>query len=352
MALQAIVGKPVRFFVFLFLTALLFPIYLLAEETVRFTGINLAGGEFGGNKAHAVHGKDYIYPTLADITRFADIGMNVIRVPFLWERIQPKLNGPLNETELSHLDAIISIASARHMAVILDPHNYGAYRGKPIGSTEVPINAFTDFWGRLAKHYKDEPYIVFGLMNEPIKQSAEDWASIAQKAIFAIRKENARQLILVPGTIYTGAHSWDYKVGKFSNAEALSHLIDPEKNFAIEVHQYFDSDNSGTHSGCVSDIVGVQALAGVTAWLKATENKGFLGEFGAADNAVCKAALDKTLAYMQQNSSLWLGWTYWGASAWFGDYMFNIMPPDSSKHGQINILKKYLSNVVSHGAGE
>jgi len=52
--------------------------------------------------------------------------------------------------------------------------------------------------------------------------------------------------------------------------------------------------------------------------------------------------LDKMLAYMDANSDAWYGWTYWAASKWFGDYMFNVYPPDTEKYPQAKVLKKYI----------
>lgn len=69
-------------------------------------------------------------------------------------------------------------------------------------------SALADLWRRLALEFKNDKAVIFGLMNEPNGISAPDWANAAQGAINAIRKTGANNLILVPGTAYTGAHSW------------------------------------------------------------------------------------------------------------------------------------------------
>ena len=56
-------------------------------------GVNLAGAEFGS--VGQAYGTGYTYPTHAEIDYYAASGMNVIRLPFLWERLQPTLNGRL-----------------------------------------------------------------------------------------------------------------------------------------------------------------------------------------------------------------------------------------------------------------
>ncbi len=306
-------------------------------------GVNVSGAEFAADKLPGVANKDYVYPSADDIAQFAGLGMNTIRVPFLWERLQPALNGPLDPEELTRIDAVIALASARNVTVILDPHNYGRYRGAPVGSDAVPTASFLDFWRRLAQHSRNSRNVAFGLMNEPVEQGAEGWAKIAQAAVQAIRQTGATQLVLVPGTNWTGAHSWAAKIGQMSNAEALAGLRDPANNMAVEVHQYFDADSSGTKPSCVSAAAGRDALTGFTQWLRQTRHRGFLGEFGASTDPVCLAALDGTLGYIAQNGDVWQGWTYWAAGDWFGDYMFNILPPsDRARHPQVDVLARYL----------
>lgn len=46
----------------------------------------------------------------------------------------------------------------------------------------------------------------------------------------------------------------------------------------LEMHQYLDSDGSGTSDVCVSNTIGASRLADATAWLQSTGIKGFLGE--------------------------------------------------------------------------
>jgi endoglucanase len=63
-------------------------------------GVNLAGAEFGWN-VPGVFGTDYTYPTHTEIDYYAAKGMSVVRLPFLWERLQHSENGPLDGAELA-----------------------------------------------------------------------------------------------------------------------------------------------------------------------------------------------------------------------------------------------------------
>lgn len=50
------------------------------------------------------------------------------------------------------------------------------------------------------------------------------------------------------------------------------------------MHQYLDSDGSGTNATCVSSTIGAERIADATNWLKTNNKKGFLGEMGAGSN--------------------------------------------------------------------
>src|SRR5687768_9581167 len=73
-------------------------------------GVNLAGGEFSIAD----------YPNAADFDYYDSKGLNLIRLPFKWERVQPTLNGALSTTEMTKIDTCINLASARGMKIILD----------------------------------------------------------------------------------------------------------------------------------------------------------------------------------------------------------------------------------------
>src|SRR4029079_19388476 len=115
------------------------------------TGVNIAGGEFGADNLPGTYGHDYIYPDRGTIDYFAAKKMNIIRVPILWERVQHQLGGDLDAEEMDRLDAVIKYAASRGIQVILDVHNYAAYRGFRIGTKNTPIGALGDLWRRVAE---------------------------------------------------------------------------------------------------------------------------------------------------------------------------------------------------------
>jgi endoglucanase len=301
-------------------------------------GVNLSGAEFG-TRVPGTFGVDYTYPTHAEVDYYAGKGLGVIRLPFLWERIQRSEGGPLDSTELARLDDVVSYATGKGLKVDIDPHNYGYGFGNLIGSTQTPNTAFADLWGKLAAHFKSNSNVIFGLMNEPHDQSASVWLGSANAAIAAIRNTGAAQEILVPGSYWDGAWTW---VSSDNDTVVGAGVQDPAHNFAFEVHQYLDSDGSG-NSGAISTTIGVERLTAITQWAEQTGSRLFLGEVGVTSDQTNLTALDNMLGYMQQHTGAWQGMTFWSGGPWWGNYQFSIEPQNGVDKPQMGILLQHLS---------
>lgn len=313
-----------------------------AATSVRYTGVNIAGGDFGAEMLPGTYGRDYIYPDPATIDYFAAKGMSVIRVPVLWERLQRQLGGDLHDAEMGRLDAVIGYATSKGTRVILDVHNYATYRGSKIGSKNLPTSSLGDLWGRIAERYKNNDAVVFGLMNEPNDLPTETWLEAANIAIAQIRRTGAKNLILVPGNGWSSARSWvegDYGT---PNGEVMLGIEDPADNFVYEVHQYFNGDWTGTSADCQSVDIGISTLTPVTEWARQHGKRAFLGEIGVGPGQICLDALDRVLRFMNENDDVWLGWTYWAGGAWWSkDYFTSVQPVDGRDRPQMAILERY-----------
>lgn len=301
-------------------------------------GVNLSGAEYG--EPSGVYGKDFIYPSDKTIRYFAGKRFNAVRLPFRWERLQPTLGAPLNPAELKRLADTISRLKQADLTVVLDPHNYARYHNNKIGSAEVSNDAFASFWGRLAAEFRNDNAVQFGLMNEPYDVTATDWLTAVNAAIAAIRETGARNLVYVPGTIWTGAHSWEAEAPGGSNSAVMLGVVDPADNYAYEVHQYLDSDFSGTHDTCEGARSAVDAVERFTAWLRKNGKRGFLGEFGAPAKDECLTALRSMTGVVNAAPDVWTGWTYWAAGDWWPETeALNIQPTDAGDRLQLRALE-------------
>jgi endoglucanase len=316
---------------------------VIVRHVVRplyFTGVNLAGGEFGDRKPGIVptYGTQYIFPSESELDYFAGKGANIIRFPFRWVDLQPVLNQPLDTVVLNRIKDVVKAANAHGQIVLLDPHDSARFYGKVVGSPEVPNAAFADFWGRLASQFPKNSRVWLGLANEPHDMPGAQWLSAANAAIASIRKVGAKNLILVPGIAYSGAHSWISS----GNSEAMLGVIDPQNHYIFEVHQYLDPDSSGTRPEAVSATIGSERLKAFTLWCRQHHQRGFLGEFAAANNPTSLLAADDMMTYMEQNQDVWVGFTWWAAGAWWGDYMFTVEPKNGQDRPQMATLEPHF----------
>ena len=334
------------------------------------TGVNLAGAEFqvstwGVGNVPGVYGQDYTYPTSAEVDYYVGKGVNVFRLPFAWERLQPTLNGTLDATELGRINTFVTYATGQGASVILDPHNYARYSSQPntysnnVLGTNVPETAFANLWSQLASEYKNNSRVVFGLMNEPHDlSSTATWVSAANAALSAIRTTGATNLVTVPGNYYTGAWSWTTN----DNAVQMLNIVDPGNNYVYEVHQYLDSDSSGTSTTVVSPTIGVERLTDFTEWLIANDRKAFLGEFAVANSMIGSdpsqigdEAINNMLGYMADNSEVWTGFTWWAGGPWWGDYMYTIEPTNLGTSSQadqpsMTLLEPYFAAELEYSS--
>jgi endoglucanase len=271
--------------------------------------------------------------------------MNVFRLPFRWERLQQTLMGELDAEELGSIEEFVEHATNAGADVILDPHNYARYGEHVIGSAEVSNEAFADFWRRLATKFANNDAVIFGLVNEPSElgpNGTENWLVSANLAIAAIREAGAQNLVLVPGNGWSGGASWYDDYYGTPNAEIMGGVVDPADNFAFEIHQYLDENSSGSGDECVSRSIGSERLDEVTRWAADGGHQLFLGEFGAPATETCFFAIDDLLKYLGENDDVWLGWAWWAAGPWWGDYPLSI-EPEGGDHPQMDLLERHLS---------
>jgi endoglucanase len=193
---------------------------------------------------------------------------------------------------------------------------------------------FAAFWGELARRCVDQPHVIFGLQNEPHDQDKAVLAGVHNAAIAAIRQTGARHLILVPGSAWTGAHSWISS----GNARAALTITDPLETMAFDVHQYLDADSSGRVGGCTEG-AGAR-LQAFTHWAREHGKRGFLGEFGAGGGALCLTETRALLGHIAENRDVWLGWTAWGGGAWWpADYPLALA---TEERAQLTLLRTFF----------
>ena len=336
------------------------PVKTYTQNTgVLYRGANLAGAEFGQYWSPG----NVPYP--AEFNYYIGKGMNTVRLPIRWAYLQPQGPdvGPIEANYATFIKNVLENLTQAGVTVILDLHDYQRYapQGETVGVPEnaatgsVPngtINTSTqlaNIWTDLVKMIQSDPkinstHLIFDISNEPAQMDTESILTFENAAIQAIRAAGAKNMILVEGNMFSGLWAWEntttYNNGS-NHAAANSivftpaKIIDPDNNYAINVHQYFDQNGSmsGTTQNCIPS---TELLSKINAdpfleWVKTNKVKVMVTEFGVGrgttpeEGANCMADLKVFLDWMNQNAYTpdnggFIGWTIWSAGHAWGDY--------------------------------
>jgi endoglucanase len=323
---------------------------LLSSNTIFARGINLPSAAFNDERIPGVYGRDYLYPSATDLDYYARKGFAVIRLPYLWERLQQSLFDPLDAAEFGRIERVLVAARSLKVRVILCPHNFGRYHinGKPtlIGTEGVPISAFADFCYKVATAFAgDDAIYGLSLMNEP-HDSQGLWKETAQAGLDAIRRADPDRLVLAPGDHWSSAYSWHQY-----NDDFLLH--DPSSRVMYEAHQYFDADRTGTYkldyflSGA-SPHRGIEWISPFVRWLKQHRQRGIITEFGVPNSDPrWDVLLQYLLAYLAREK---IPWTYWAGGPWLANYRLSVEPKNGADVSTMAILTENYGMLRSWGS--
>lgn len=303
-------------------------------------GINLSGAQLNPVRIPGVYGTDFIYPSSSELDYYSSKGFELVRLPFRWERLQPELFGKLDEAELGRIESFIAAAHARNMQVILSPHNFGRYfvDGKEtlIGTADVPIKAFADFWSKVAANFAgDDTIYGLSLMNEP-HDFGGLWKRTAQAGLDAIRGADRNRLVLAPGDQWSDASRWPQ-----DNSDFL--LVDATARIRYEAHQYFDIDHTGFYKAGypmngASPERGVEWVRPFAEWLIRHHVSGIITEFGVPnDDPRWLELAQRLLVYLAREN---IPWTYWAGGPWWDDYPLSAEPKNGIDAPIMSVLTK------------
>ncbi|CAD6564569.1 MAG: hypothetical protein CYPHOPRED_004081 [Cyphobasidiales sp. Tagirdzhanova-0007] len=273
------------------------------------SGINLAGLDFGSdvwaNAPSTPH--SYSVPPMDQIAHFASQGVNVIRLPFLWQYMEPQGPGSgLDPTYFGLYDSYVQNALSKGVHVIIDPHNYGRWDNQIIGQSSVTNEQFNSLW--------DEPH---DLDQWP-------WQTTLQSAVTAIRGLGANtQTILLPGINYTAASAF-----QSTNWAFLSDITDPAGGtdlLLFDLHIYFDANSAGVSPNCQTNHIS-DVLQPVANFLVEKGRKGFVSELGGGSTGSCEPILGQALGFIKSNPDAYAGFTVWAAGGFAPSYALSLVP--------------------------
>ena len=317
-----------------------------------YMGVNVAGMEFNEGVIPGVANQHYPLIDNSEVDYHFGKDCTVLRLPFLWERAQPTLNGAFDAAHIAEIDRVVNRCAFHGGYCLLDPHNYGRRHvggvNQIIGQSGgvVTNEHLIDLWTKLAQRYKSNPNVLFGLINEPHDQSTTNLRDLFNGCISAIRSVETTggtvppHLILVPGNGYSSAWNW---MGSDNDEILGPGITDSRNNWAFEAHQYLNSNGDGFGNDIEAVAgSGVNRVSAITTWARSIGKKLFLGEFGIGRTASMTTEGTSLLNFMKNNNDVWIGWTIWAAGPWWGDYIYTVAPATPDRP-QWNILDDFLT---------
>ncbi|MBA2656055.1 MAG: cellulase family glycosylhydrolase [Tatlockia sp.] len=359
-------------------------------EDEQFKGINLSGLEFDKVINPTVipnlsdEDKDTNYSDLKASNEFIKAGVNTIRLPLSWSFLQldGAGKGGINLAYFNnYVRPLLQSLTSAQVNTIVDLHAYMRYSkfgeqysgcppegGCPNGPEGQLISdetVYKQIWGQVVKLIQSDPkivqkYIMLDLMNEPVDVPDDKVFTIQASLIKMLREQKFEGYILVEGNAWSGLHSWSSHHWQgadnqtFSNATLFTREnffkqgISDLSKIIINVHQYLDSNYSGTQDDCLQDLTTIGDngfnLSEFVDYLSTNKLKAMVTEFGTGKNiASCQAPLKQFMLYLQDNSAKgkefgFLGWTLWSSGHGWGSYKLRVEPSSY----QMDVLREFL----------
>lgn len=193
--------------------------------------------------------------TTADFDELANIGFNVIRLPFSFRTVQ-NADGSWRDDAFTRMDWAIAQAKARGIYVIVDFHMWPGQEADYSAISENTDdgqnqrNAVGEIWKKVAEHYLGESSIcAFDVINEPTGSYGD---YLQQDLYNAVRSVDANRIIIVSASVTRYKYSLT-----LSQHESIS--TDPSTygwtNVVYSLHEYdmmgsdFDSNKATWANG-------------------------------------------------------------------------------------------------------
>jgi hypothetical protein len=136
-----------------------------------------------------------------------------------------------NKNSLSQL---ITEYTAKHIVVMVELQDE---TGIADSMTSTQQQAIQNWWVSVATTYKNNPYVWFNPLNEPIGGSAptdlNNWANVYTPLVAAIRGTGAQNIVVLDGS----ANGQDFSVCRIPKAPLLTNCQRWKANMAIFCHQ-------------------------------------------------------------------------------------------------------------------
>jgi len=306
------------------------------SRKIQYGGVNIAGFDFGcSNTGTCTQGGQVTTMAegqgLAQMKHFVSKGLNTFRLPVGWQYLTGfRTPSELDATNFATYDKLVQACLSSGAALcIVDLHNYARWNGQIIGQGGPSNQMFAKFWALLAAKYAGNSKIAFDIMNEPHDLDVPTWRDTAQAVVNAIRAAGANNIILLSGTNFASAAAFPSS----GNGNLMLQVHNPNggyDNIVLSVHQYLDSDFSGTSAECSQGAQAVTGFNNLAKFLRSNGNrKAMILETGGGNTQSCMTQLCQALDAVNANADVFMGVTTWSAGAFSASYELAETPSGS-----------------------
>ena len=264
-----------------------------------------------------------------DIEMIADLGLNVVRVPFNHTVLEK--DGTIDDSAhgWACLDRLLDWCEKHEVYVVLDLHSVpGGQSGvfvadpdlKHVWKSEADLQRTVDLWQAIAARYHARSIVAgYDLINEPEPPKGQDLVDLYRRIIKAIRAVDPHHLVFLGGT----ALSTDFSF--------YQGPIDDNQAYTFHTYDFFSHDVDASH------VTGLAKLAeehDVPLWN---------GEFGAHTDRWTSAQI----ALFEDPDHHVNGWIYWpwkrvSENDWRRERFAHLMEFEPTEAW--NTVRKYLGS--------
>jgi endoglucanase len=263
----------------------------------------------------------------------ASRGIDIIRLPFPWGKLQPTLGGPFDPTFEASLIREVRRIDAAGMQTVLDLHN--SYRHPtsdgPLSIVDGISQAdLDDVWLKLSRLFGDDPSIyAYDLMNEPYELPSRAIEEASQGLVTALRDAGDDTLLWIEGNEYSAVEDW-------TSNHPEPWIDDPADNHMYSAHSYIGGqDDNPIYPGDIEGDPRLKTLANLkvfTDWLDRYGQRGSIGELGwpsRSFNPSWQAWNRLYDAWYRAADAAGLDVTYFGATSAYDDHLFAYDAPEN-----------------------
>jgi endoglucanase len=191
------------------------------------------------------------YTTSDDIALMHSMGFDHVRLSIDGdELLRNAPTGGLNAVFVAELDAAVNTMLKDGLRVIVDVHPSDEFKRR-LRTDDAAVTRFCALWSALAGRYAqtDPDRVFFEVLNEPVLDNVQQWATVQTRAIAAIRQAAPHHTIIATAKRYSG----------LTDLLTLEPVADPNVIYTFHDYEPF----AFTHQGATWTMEQVRPLRGV-----------------------------------------------------------------------------------------